>query len=109
MTWQGQRLTPAQGNNAYIFPGVGLGVLVSSARRVTDSMFMAAARTLAGMTTAADLAEGRVLPALTRIREVSARIAVAVAEVAYAEELAATPQPDDLLAAVDALMYWPFY
>ncbi|MCB0009113.1 MAG: NAD-dependent malic enzyme, partial [Anaerolineales bacterium] len=100
---------PAQGNNAYVFPGVGLGVLVSGARLVTDSMFMAAARTLAALTTPADLAEGRILPALSRIREVSAHIAVAVAEVAYAEGLAEVDRPVDLLTAVEQAMYWPYY
>ena len=109
VTWQGQTLAPAQGNNAYVFPGVGLGVLVSGARLVTDSMFMAAARTLAALTTPADLAEGRILPALSRIREVSAHIAVAVAEVAYAEGLAEVDRPDDLLTAVEQAMYWPYY
>ncbi|MCA9986134.1 MAG: NAD-dependent malic enzyme [Anaerolineales bacterium] len=109
VTWQGQTLAPAQGNNAYVFPGVGLGVLVSGARLVTDSMFMAAARTLAALTTPADLAEGRILPALSRIREVSAHIAVAVAEVAYAEGLAGVDRPVDLLTAVEQAMYWPYY
>jgi malate dehydrogenase (oxaloacetate-decarboxylating)(NADP+) len=59
---------PGQGNNAYIFPGVGLGVVASRARRVTDEMFLAAARSLADQVTDKDLELGRIYPSLSRIR-----------------------------------------
>jgi malate dehydrogenase (oxaloacetate-decarboxylating)(NADP+) len=100
---------PRQGNNSYIFPGVGLGVVASGARRVTDEMFMAAARTLAAMVTEEDLAQGSLYPALPRIREVSARIGAAVAEVAYRRGLAAMTPPADVLAYVKSQMYDPRY
>lgn len=100
---------PRQGNNSYIFPGVGLGVIVSKARRVTDDMFMAAARTLAGLVDESDLAQGSLYPALSRIREVSAAIATAVAESAYASGLAGKPRPADVLADVRSQMYDPRY
>jgi malate dehydrogenase (oxaloacetate-decarboxylating)(NADP+) len=100
---------PRQGNNSYIFPGVGLGVIVSGARRVTDEMFMAAARTLAAMVTEDDLAQGSLYPALPRIREVSARIAASVAQVAFRRGLAATKPPADVLAYVKSQMYDPRY
>jgi malate dehydrogenase (oxaloacetate-decarboxylating)(NADP+) len=100
---------PRQGNNSYIFPGVGLGVIVSGARRVTDEMFMAAARTLADMVTEEDLAQGSLYPALPRIREVSARIGAAVAEVAFRRGLSTMTPPADVLAYVKSQMYNPRY
>jgi malate dehydrogenase (oxaloacetate-decarboxylating)(NADP+) len=100
---------PRQSNNSYIFPGVGLGVLASGARRVTDEMFLAAARALARQTSKADLAQGSLYPPLARIREVSAHIAAAVADVAYGRRLAARRRPPNLLAHIRAQMYEPRY
>jgi malate dehydrogenase (oxaloacetate-decarboxylating)(NADP+) len=98
-----------QGNNSYIFPGVGLGVIISRANRVTDEMFMAAAQSLAQDVTEADLAQGSLYPPLASIREVSAHIAAAVARVAYERNLARGPAPADLLAEVKSRMYAPRY
>ena len=109
VTLEGKTWVPAQGNNVYIFPGVGLGVMASGARHVTDGMFFAAAKALARAVSADDLEQGRVYPPLARVREVSASIAAAVAEVAYKQELATKPQPDDILAHVRSLMYEPRY
>ena len=105
----GQTFVPRQGNNSYIFPGVGLGVIASGARLVSDEMFMAAAHTLAQSVTEADLAQGSLYPALPRIREVSAQIAAAVADVAYQRGLANGPPPNDLLGHVQSRMYDPHY
>jgi len=105
----GRRHVPGQGNNVYIFPGVGLGALACESTEVTDAMFLAAAQTLASMVEPADLALGRVFPALTKIREVSVRIATAVAESAYAAGLARTPRPDDIAADIRARMFQPVY
>jgi malate dehydrogenase (oxaloacetate-decarboxylating)(NADP+) len=110
--YEGRRFVPGQANNAYIFPGVGLGVIVCRARRVTDAMFLAAARTLAAEVTEDALAEGRLFPPLSAIRAVSASLATEVAGVAYAEGLAAGPKPADLRARVEASMYdatYPVY
>jgi malate dehydrogenase (oxaloacetate-decarboxylating)(NADP+) len=107
--YKGKTHVPGQGNNAYIFPGVGLGVMVSESSRVTDEMFAVAARTLAGMVTADDLAVGRLYPGLSMIREVSCAIATAVAEVAFARGLARVERPADVGAAVRAAMYEPHY
>lgn len=109
VTLDGKRLTPGQGNNAYIFPGVGLGTIAAKATRVTDEMFYAAANTLCEQVPDEMLEQGSVYPPLTSIREVSARIAVAVAEQAFSSGLATAPKPDDMLAHVRSLMYEPVY
>jgi malic enzyme len=67
-----------QGNNVYIFPGVGLGALCAGATRVTDSMFTVAAEALAAAVAEGDLAEGSLYPRLSRLREITAEVAVAV-------------------------------
>ncbi len=105
----GRTLVPGQGNNAYIFPGLGLGAIVSHTRRVTDPMFYAAARTLADLVSEDDLARGTIYPPLTDIREVSAHIAAAVAKIVYDEGLTELPRPDDILAEVRENMYEPVY
>ena len=105
----GRTYVPGQGNNAYIFPGVGLGVISVGAKHVPDSMFMAAAKALAMEVTEEDLGLGRVYPPLTKIREVSAKIAVAVAEVAFDEGLTDMARPADLLAFIKEQMYQPDY
>ena len=84
----GKTFVPRQGNNSYIFPGVGLGATASGARLVTDEMFMVAAHALAHLVSQDDLEQGSLYPALPRIREVSAHIAEAVADVAYNRGLA---------------------
>jgi malate dehydrogenase (oxaloacetate-decarboxylating)(NADP+) len=109
VTIDGKTFVPRQGNNSYIFPGVGLGAIASETRLVTDEMFMAAAHTLAEMVSEADLKQGSLYPALPQIREVSAKIGAAVAAVAYQRGLAAGPAPNDLRALVQAQMYDPRY
>jgi malate dehydrogenase (oxaloacetate-decarboxylating)(NADP+) len=96
---------PRQGNNSYIFPGVGLGVVAVRATRVTDEMFMAAARTLAQHVSEEDLGQGSLYPPLNRVRDVSAHIATAVAEVVFRDDLADIERPADLLEHVRAQMY----
>jgi malate dehydrogenase (oxaloacetate-decarboxylating)(NADP+) len=105
----GRHFVPRQGNNSYIFPGVGLGVVSVGATRVTDEMFMVAARTLAEHTSEADLAQGSLYPPLNGVREVSAHIAAAVAEVAYRRGLATLDRPDDLVEFIRSQMYDPRY
>ena len=104
-----QVFVPGQGNNAYIFPGVGLGVIVSRSRIVTDEMFLAAAHSLANQVTEADLERGRVYPALSHIRQVSALIAKDVAQIAYDNGFTDREQPDDILADIHEYMYHPVY
>jgi malate dehydrogenase (oxaloacetate-decarboxylating)(NADP+) len=109
VTLDGRTFVPRQGNNSYIFPGVGLGVIATKASRVTDEMFMAAAHTLAEQVTRDDLQQGSLYPPLKNIRDVSAQIAAAVAAVAYRRGLAREPQPADLLEFVKSRMYEPRY
>lgn len=105
----GKRFVPGQGNNSYIFPGVGLGVMACASQFVTDEMFLAAARTLAGEVNESDLEQGRIYPSLQRIRDVSAAIALAVVEVAQKRGLARKELRGNIPAAIRAIMYQPRY
>lgn len=109
VTVDGKTYVPGQCNNAYLFPGIGLGVVVSKAKSVTDDMIFAAAKTLAEETTADDLYKGRIYPSLTQIRDVSASIATAVASVAFECGIAGVKKPADLNKWVKSQMYMPEY
>lgn len=100
---------PGQANNSYIFPGVGLGLIVSGAMRVTDAMFLAAAKALAEQVTEEDLGLGRIFPLQTRMRDVAAAVASAVAQVVFERGLATRPRPQDLTVAIAQAMYQPQY
>ena len=104
-----RRFVPGQANNAYIFPGVGLGVLAAETCRITDEMFAAAAVALNEQVTEADLQLGRIFPSLSRIGEVSVAIALAVARVAFDRGLAGWVEPTDLPAHIRSRMYDPAY
>ncbi len=105
----GQTFHPGQGNNAYIFPGVGLGALVTGAKRVTDSMFHRAALTLAAAVPDSMLARGSVYPSLKELQTVSLEIAVAVAREAYRLGIATAPEPADLSQAIREYTWQPEY
>jgi len=107
--YQGRTIKSGQCNNSYIFPGVGLGIIASQARSVTDEMFFVAAKTLASLVSDADLATGRIFPELQRIRELSAAIAVAVAKVVFDRRLTGMKRPKDLKACVESNVYDPTY
>ena len=109
VTYRNKTYVPGQGNNAYIFPGVGLGVIVSRSRIVTDEMFLAAAHSLADQVKDSDIERGRVYPPLSAIRQVSAKIAADVAKMAYDNGFTDKPEPDDVLAEVHEYMYRPVY
>jgi malate dehydrogenase (oxaloacetate-decarboxylating)(NADP+) len=109
VTIEGRTYVPRQGNNSYIFPGIGLGLIASRARRATVEMFLAAARALADLVTPQDLEQGSLYPPLARVREVSAAIATAVAEVAFARGVAGIARPADLGAFIRSQMYQPNY
>jgi len=109
VTFKGKKYVPGQANNAYAFPGIGLGVIACEAVSVTDEMFSVAAKALANAASEADLELGRIYPSLTKIKEVSTTIATAVAEVAYNQGLAGKPKPDDISAYIKSQMYEPEY
>jgi malate dehydrogenase (oxaloacetate-decarboxylating)(NADP+) len=105
----GKKLIPSQGNNAYVFPGLGLGIVASGSRRVTNGMLLAAAVALANELSEIEINQGRIYPPLARIREVSVKIATAVAAVAYNHALAAAPRPADLESYIRAQVFEPNY
>ena len=109
VTLNGTEYHPGQGNNAYIFPGVGLGVLVSGAKRVTDSMFHLAAKALAEAVPESLLEVGAVFPALANIQQVSLKLAAVVAREVYRLELHTKPLPDDMEGAIEAFVWHPQY
>jgi len=105
----GKKLVPGQGNNMYIFPGLGFGAWLCQATSVSTRMITVAAMTLAELATKDDLEAGNMYPKLTRIREISAVIASKVIEQAFAEGLANIPQPEDTLSFVKDAMWEPKY
>ena len=109
VTVGGRTVHIGQCNNAFIFPGIGLGVLVSEASHVTDPMFHAAARRLAEMVTEDDLQQGRLLPSVSRLREVARAIAIDVVRVARDTEMGRRIDGFDIPAAVDAMIWQPAY
>jgi malate dehydrogenase (oxaloacetate-decarboxylating)(NADP+) len=109
VTLHGRTHVPGQGNNSYVFPGIGLGLLMSGATRATDEMFFAAAQALADQVSQADLEQGRIFPGAARMREVAAAVAAAVATVAYEQNHATMTRPSDLLAEAARVMYEPRY
>ena len=107
--YDGKTLKPGQGNNAYIFPGIGLGALACRASTISDEMFLASARALANMVSDENLESATLYPPLTDIREASLKIATALAEKAYEQGLAQAPRPESLRDFIAAQMYDAFY
>jgi malate dehydrogenase (oxaloacetate-decarboxylating) len=109
VSYEGRKIPIAQCNNVYIFPAVGLGVVASTARRITDPMMLAAARTLAGNSPALKDASASLLPPLTDLRRVAADIALAVGIAAQKDGVAAQMIEDELRARVMATQWTPDY
>ncbi|HWO33981.1 MAG TPA: NAD-dependent malic enzyme [Candidatus Acidoferrum sp.] len=109
VSYGGQTIRIAQCNNVFIFPAMGLGLVASGARRVTNSMMLAAARTLGGNSPALKDPSGSLLPRLTDIRRVAAEIAIAVGMEAQKEGLAPKLAEDELRQRVTAAQWTPAY
>ncbi len=107
VTHRGRTFRPGQGNNAYVFPGIGLGAIACRARTLPDALFLAAARTLAKLVRADDLEHGAIYPPLRDIRKISLAIAVSVATNAYKMGVARRRRPANIRRSVEALMYRP--
>uniref|UniRef100_A0A673YPA0 Malic enzyme n=1 Tax=Salmo trutta TaxID=8032 RepID=A0A673YPA0_SALTR len=106
----GRSFIPGQGNNAYVFPGVALGVIACGVRQISDDIFLTTAEAIADMVTEEHLAEGRLYPPLNSIREVSFKIAVKVVDYAYRHKIASLyPEPKDKEAFVLSHVYSPDY
>lgn len=109
VTYKGSVFKPGQGNNAYIFPGLGLGVMACQASYISDEMFMAAAKTLSSQVAAEQLELGSIYPPLDQLRQVSFKIALAVAETAFKQNYAQIPLPENLSEVINELIYNPTY
>lgn len=107
--FRGRRYRIGQGNNVFIFPGMGLGLSVGRVARATDGMFLDAARALAGQVSLTDLAEGAVYPPLSRIRQCALAVACAVIRRASREHLADVRAPDAIEDMVSSAMWFPSY
>ncbi|RWR97985.1 NADP-dependent malic enzyme isoform X2 [Cinnamomum micranthum f. kanehirae] len=108
--YNGKVFVPGQSNNAYIFPGFGLGLVISGAVRVHDDMLLAASEALAAQVTQEDLDKGQIYPPFSNIRKISAHIAANVAAKAYDLGLATRlPRPADLVKYAENCMYNPVY
>ncbi|KAM8976571.1 NADP-dependent malic enzyme, mitochondrial [Pelodytes ibericus] len=106
----GQTFYPGQGNNAYVFPGVALGVIACGVRHISEDIFLTTAEAIAEDVTDDHLAEGRLYPPLSTIREVSFKIAVKIVDYAYTNNLASWyPEPQDKESFVRSLIYSPDY
>ncbi|KAL6006084.1 hypothetical protein ACLOJK_040129 [Asimina triloba] len=108
--YEGKTYIPGQANNAYIFPGFGLGLVTSGAIRVHNDMLLAASQALAKQVTDKNFEKGLIYPPFSNIRKISANIAADVATKAYELGLASRlPQPADLVKYAESCMYSPIY
>nr|XP_028962772.1 NADP-dependent malic enzyme isoform X2 [Malus domestica] len=108
--YENKLLVPGQANNAYIFPGFGLGLIMAGAIRVHDDMLLAASEALATQVSEEHYAKGMIYPPFTNIRKISANIAAKVAAKVYELGLASNlPRPKDLVKYAESCMYSPRY
>jgi len=105
VVYKGKEFYPGQGNNAYVFPGIGLGAVVSNATTIPDELFLVASRTLAKLVSEQNLQNGALYPRLTEIRNISLNIATAVAEKVYELGISKNDKPVNLKQLIAKYMY----
>ncbi len=105
----GQKFVPGQGNNVYIFPAMGMAVFATEATRVTEEMFIVAAKAVAEQVSDASLATGLIYPPQSQILEASLHVAIQVAEYIFDKDLARVPKPRDVAAHIRSTAYRPVY
>ena len=108
-TYNGQSYEVSQCNNSYIFPGIGLGALAAGATGISDNMLMAASQALADISMEYEKAPGAILPPINVIREISEKIAYAVAVQAVEDKLALHDTEENLLRRIKANFWLPEY
>jgi malate dehydrogenase (oxaloacetate-decarboxylating)(NADP+) len=107
--FNGKHFVPGQGNNVYIFPAMGMAVLATQSTRVTEDMFIVAAKAVAEQVTDEDLAQGLIYPPQRDIRKASLHVAARIAELIFDKGLARVPRPADIEAHINELAYVPSY
>ena len=107
--WGDRTIVPGQGNNVYIFPAIGMAVYATSAKRITDEMFIAAARAVAEQVTQAELDTGLIYPPQSAILQTELYAAQRVAEIIFKRDLARVPEPRDIGAFIQSQTYQPEY
>jgi malate dehydrogenase (oxaloacetate-decarboxylating)(NADP+) len=105
----GHKFVPGQGNNVYIFPAMGMAVFATEATRVTEEMFIVAAKAVAEQVTDEDLSVGLIYPPQSRILEASLRVAERLASYIFDQKLARVPKPDEAGSLIRARAYRPVY
>lgn len=105
VTYQGKGFKPGQGNNAYVFPGIGLGAIACQATNIPDELFLTAASRLSELVEDDDIQMGSLYPRLTEIQKISLAIAIDVAEKAYELGIAREERPDDLESFIESFMF----
>mmetsp|Transcript_1649 Transcript_1649/g.2364 ORF Transcript_1649/g.2364 Transcript_1649/m.2364 type:complete len:553 (-) Transcript_1649:1118-2776(-) len=107
--YNGRTYYPGQGNNVFIFPGVGFGAVLAKAKKIPDTFFIEAAKELADFVTTEEINAGKIYPSLKDLRNISLNIAVRVVNTAFDMDLAEIERPDDVTEFVKSAMYNPHY
>jgi malate dehydrogenase (oxaloacetate-decarboxylating)(NADP+) len=109
VSWDGRTLVPGQCNNMYVFPALGLALTATKAKRVTDEMFVTAARAVAAQVAPSELSSGLLYPPQSGILRTEVEAAVQIAEVIFARDLAGVPKPSNIRDFIESQTYRPDY